>query len=49
MFNGKSLRDIENEVVFLEKTQNGDFAKKILKSLIQLNVIIWMHQLIIMT
>ncbi len=33
LFLGKSLRDIENEVVLLDKTQNGDLAKKILNGL----------------
>lgn len=33
LFFGKSLRDIENEVFLLDKTQNGDLAKKILNGL----------------
>lgn len=33
LFAGKSLRDIEDDVIFLEKTQNGDLVKKILNGL----------------
>lgn len=33
LFLGKSLRDIENEVILLDKTQNGDLTKKILNGL----------------
>ena len=33
LFTGMSLRDIENDVVLLEKTQNGDFAKRVLNGL----------------